>query len=330
MLSDYLDDWLERRRSHLRPTTVAGYRHSVRCYLRPHLGDLRLDELDRRAIETVYARLLTDGGADGGPLSPATVRQCHAILHRALEDALLDGILARNPARSARPPRLDPNTDEISDGFRAWTIEEGTRFLNHVDHDPDRTLWHLATGTGARRGELLGLRWRDVDLDASQVRIRRALSVVHGVPRLLGTKTSQARVISIGDSVVDALERRRDEQDHERRRAASWHDRWGLVLTAPDGEPRSPGAVTARFRRLVRTLPVPAIRFHDIRHSHATWLLALGVPMKVVSDRLGHATIAMTMDTYSHVLPAMDQDAAARLEALLQDASMLVSRWSYP
>lgn len=124
-------------------------------------------------------------------------------------------------------------------------------------------------------------------------------------------------MISIGDSVVDALERRRDEQDHERRRAASWHDRWGLVLTAPDGAPRSPGAVTARFRRLVRSLPVRTIRFHDIRHSHATWLLALGVPMKVLSDRLGHATIAMTMDIYSHILPAMDQDAATRLEALL-------------
>lgn len=318
-LGAYLEEWLLRRRSQLRPATVRNYRQTLRRYLVPQLGDLRLDELDRPTIERHYARLLAEGGRGGTPLSPRTIRLVHAVLRRALEDAVLDGLIDANPARSVRPPRHNPADVELDDDLRVWTAAQAATFLEYVDGHEWRNLWHLAIGTGARRGELLGLRWRDVDLAAAQVRIRRSLSVVDGVPRLLGTKTSRSRRLSIGASVVDALRRERAGQLARRQTATRWDDRWGLVFTDAAGGPVSPMAVTKEFHRLVREADVPAIRLHDVRHSNASILLEQGVPIKVISERLGHTTIAMTMDTYAHLLPAMDEDAAGRLEAALTE-----------
>lgn len=313
----YLDEWLERRRTLLRPSTHASYRQLIRCYLTPRIGERRLGDLDRRVLELLYADLLGSGGRGGGPLAPKTVRYCHAVLRRALEDAVLDGVLVDNPARQARPPRHDPADDELDDDLQVWTAEQAASFLAHVDDHPWRALWHLALGTGARRGELLGLRWQDVDLDAGEVGIRRALSVVDGTPRLLGTKTSRSRRVSIPGSITDALARHRDVQDRLRAGPTWCEDRWGLVFTDGRGGSIDPMQVTLAFRRLVRAAPVPVIRLHDLRHTHATLLLDTGVPIKVVSERLGHTTIAMTMDVYGHVLPARDADAAARLDDLL-------------
>ena len=316
-LGSYLDDWLERRRSRLRPTTHHSYRQLIRCYLQPMLGERSLPELDRRNLELAYARLLSSGGRAGKPLAPKTVQYCHGVLRRALEDAVLDGLLTTNPARLARPPRHHPDDEELDDELQVWTGQQAATFLAFVDDQPLRALWHLALGTGARRGELLGLRWIDVDLDDAQVRIRRSLSAIEGVPRLLGTKTSRSRTLSIGASVVDALRRHRTEQERRRAVAEVWHDRWGLVFTGANGDPIDPYRITMAFRELVRTAPVPVIRLHDLRHSNASLLLAAGVPIKVVSERLGHTTIAMTMDVYGHVLPAMDTDAANRLDDLI-------------
>jgi integrase len=316
-LGAYLDDWLERRRSQLRPTTHHSYRQLIRCYLRPNLGEVPLGELDRMTLERTYVALLRSGGRAGRPLAPKTVQYCHGVLRRALEDAVLDGFLADNPARTARPPKHAPDVDDLDDDLRVWSGEEAATFLGFVDDHRWRALWHLALGTGARRGELLGQRWVDVDLDAGQIRIRRSLSVIDGVPRLLGTKTSRSRRLSIASSVVDALARHRQEQARQRAAAESWDDRWGLVFTDPAGAPIDPYRVTVEFRDLVRRTSVPVIRLHDLRHTHATLLLAADVPIKVVSERLGHTTIAMTMDVYGHVLPAMDADAASRFDDLL-------------
>jgi integrase len=316
-LGSYLDDWLERRRPQLRPTTQHSYQQLIRCYLQPMLGEVQLRELDRRILERAYARLLASGGRSGRPLSTKTVQYCHGVLRRALEDAVLDGLLETNPARIARPPRRAPDDDEFDDDLQVWTGAQAADFLAFVDDDPLQALWHLALGTGARRGELLGLRWVDVDLDAGQIRIRRSLSVIERVPRLLGTKTSRSRSLSIGSSVVEALRRHRDHEQRRHAAADTWDNRWGLVFTGVQGEPIDPMQVTTAFRDLVRRAPVPVIRLHDLRHSHASLLLSVNVPIKVVSERLGHTTIAMTMDVYGHVLPAMDTDAATRLDDLL-------------
>jgi integrase len=232
---------------------------------------------------------------------------------------VLDGLLSTNPAASLRPPRHRPDIEELDDERELWAAADAARFLAFVDDHPWRALWHLAVGTGARRGELLGLRWREVDLEAGRVTICRALSVVDGVPRLLGTKTSGRRVVSIGASVVDALRRHGQQQRAQREAAAAWHDRWGLVFTEADGAPIDPLAVTKEFRRLVREAPVPVVRLHDVRHAHASILLGSGVSVPVVSRRLGHSTTATTLNVYSHVLPGMDDEAADRIEAALTD-----------
>ena len=308
-LADYLDEWLARRRTQLRPTTLRGYRQTINCYVRPWLGGSRLSELDRRGLERHYAMLLDRGGRAGRPLSPRTVQLTHAVLHRALKDALLDGLLERNPAELARTPRRDPYATEADESLHVWTAAQARRFLDLVADHPWRVLWHLALGTGARRGELLGLRWQDVDLDAARLTIRRSLSVVDGVPRLLATKTNRVRAVALGCSLVTELER------------ASALDRppgrWDLVVAHPDGAHEDPLDVSGEFRRLVRELDVPVIRVHDLRHTHASLLLEQGVPAKVVSERLGHTTIAMTMDIYAHLLPSMDREAAAQLDRIL-------------
>jgi integrase len=317
-LGPYLDEWLERQATQLRPTTLRSYRQVITAYLKPTLGDRALAELDRRELELLYARLLREGGRRGGPLSVRSVAYVHAVLRRALSHAVLDGLLSTNPAASLRPPRHRPDVEELAEERELWAAADAARFLAFVDDHPWRALWHLAVGTGARRGELLGLRWREVDLDAGHITISRGLSFVEGVPRLLGTKTSRRRVVSIGASVIDALRRHEEQQRAKREAATDWQDRWGLVFTQADGAPIDPLAVTKEFRALVRQAPVPVIRMHDIRHAHASILLGAGVPVPVVSRRLGHATVSMTLDVYSHVLPGMDAEAAAKIETALR------------
>lgn len=318
-LGPYLEEWLERQATQLRPTTLRSYRQVIGAYLLPHLGDHGLHELDRRGLELFYARLLREGGRGGGPLSVRSVAYVHAVLRRALSHAVLDGLLATNPAATLRAPRHRADVEEVADERELWTAADAARFLTFVDDHPWRALWHLAMGTGARRGELLGLRWREVDLAGRRVTICRGLSVVDGVPRLLGTKTARSREISIGSSVVEALERHRAQQDAQRDAAAAWHDRWGLVFTTEDGAPIDPLDVTKEFRRVVRQAPVPVVRLHDLRHTHASILLGSGVSVPAVSRRLGHTTTATTLSIYGHVLPGMDDQAAERIEAALAE-----------
>ena len=320
-LGDYLDEWLERRVTQLRPSSWRGYRNTIGAYLKPTLGAVPLSELDRRTIERLYTQLLRCGGRRGKPLSPKTVEHAHSVLRGALKDAVLDGLLAVNPAAHARRPQHDPRETEIDEDPQIWNVEQAAHFLDEVDDHPQRALWHLAVGTGARRGEMLGLRWCDVDLDARVIRICRSLSRVGGVTRLLGTKTSRNRTLSIGESVAAALIRERQAQEARRHAAGpAWRDEWGLVFTDGDGTPLDPMRVTREFRRLVRVLDVPVIRLHSLRHTHASLLLAQGAPMKLVSERLGHAKIAMTMDNYAHLLPTMDGEATANLDASLREA----------
>lgn len=323
LLGDYLSEWLERRRNQLRPATVSTYRFPIEAYIKPRLGDVRVSELNRRMLEGLYEALVACGGRNGKPLAIATIQICHTVLRGALKDAQLDGLTETNPAAHARTPKRDPSAREIEDRTPVWTVDEVAYFLEQVEGHPWRALWHLAVSTGARRGELLGLRWKDVDLPAEKVAFRRSLTVVDGIARLLGTKTARSRVLTIGTSVVNALRRRRDEQQRHRQAAADdWCDQWGLVFTEPDGAYLGANRVTQTFRRLVESVgDLPVIHLHILRHTHASLLLEQGTPIKLISNRLGHSSYSMTMDTYAHLMPAMDQDAADRLDAVLREAS---------
>lgn len=307
-LDAYLDEWLALLRTRVQPTTLRGYTDMANAYLRPRLGSLRVGELDVRRLNLHFAHLLTGGGRRGQPLAPKTVHYAHAILRQALGEAVRDGLLEHNVAERVTLPRLDPDAEPDVDGPRVWDAELAARFLRlsaaHALHD----LWRVALGTGMRRGELLGLRWEDVDLSVPQLRVRTCLVHVDGRFRLKSTKTGRGRVLHLDDDTAAAIAARPRSDD----------GRWPLVFTDPDGQPWRPQVVTDRWRHQWPALELPRITLHALRHCHACLLLDQGVPIKVVSERLGHSTIAMTMDIYAHVLPAQDRDASAAIGRALR------------
>lgn len=305
-LDAYLDEWFALQRTRVEPSTWESYDTVARAYLRPVLGPVPLDGLTVRALDLHYVRLLEAGGRRGKPLARRTVEYAHAVLRKALNDAVLAGLLDDNVAERATVPRLDPSGDGLPTRLPAWDEEETRRFLEQAAGHDLADLWRVALGTGMRRGELLGLRWPDVDLSVPQVTVVTALATTAAGPRLKTTKTGRSRTLFLDDDTAAALDRqpRRDGP-------------WPLVFTRPDGAPLAPAWVSDRWRWQWPGLDVPRIPLHGLRHTHATLLLAEGVPIKVVSQRLGHATIAMTMDTYAHVLPAQDRDAASAIAGVL-------------
>ena len=326
-VGEWLDQWVEGLR--LAPSTVASYRKNVRLHLKPRLGALQLQQLTGARISAAYRSMEADGRKDhkaGSGLSPRTVRYCHTILNSALADAVDQGLLSINPASKAKPPTV---TQAKAPEMHPWTGAQLGVFLTwgwstNPEHTPG---WHVMAYTGLRRGELLALRWRD--LDGASLSVRRSVSVVKvegaGKQLLEGpTKGKKARVVDLDSQTVDVLRK--------------WRlDRAGLSLQLVrddalifgnlEGGYSHPERFSARFvekqaqcRRKLATAP-PAIHLHDLRHTHATLLLQAGVPVKVVSERLGHATVMITLETYAHVMPGMQAEAAATFAALIGASS---------
>ena len=298
----YLDRWLTVLRTRVQPTTWRSYDAMARIYLRPHLGAVPLTDLTVAGLNLLFVDLLGSGGRRGGPLSRRTVKYAHAVLHKALADAVREGVLTDNVASHVTVPRIDPNRDPLDPVRQTWDAQQAQRFLALTAGQPLHDLWRVALGTGMRRGELLGLRWQDVDLDVPQLRVSTSLAFIDDEPYLKGTKTGHSRVLHLDDDTAAAIARQ------------PRHDTGlPLVFTTPAGTPWSPQVISDRWRSQWPGLPLPRARLHDLRHVHATLLLQQGVSIKVVSSRLGHRTIALTMDVYAHVLPAMDQDAAVAI-----------------
>jgi integrase len=307
-LDAYLDEWLALLRTRVQPTTLRSYTAMADAYLRPRLGPLRIGEIDVRRLNLHFAHLLTGGGRRGQPLARKTIHYTHAILSQALGEAVRDGVLEHNVASRVTLPRLDPDAEPNVDGLRVWDAEQAARFLRLRAAKPLGDLWRVALGTGMRRGELLGLRWQDVDLSVPQLRVRTSLAHVDGRFWLKSTKTGRGRVLHLDDDTAAAIAARSRAED----------GRWPLVFTNPAGEPWRPEMISDRWRRQWPALDLPQITLHALRHCHACLLLDQGVPIKVVSERLGHSTIAMTMDVYAHVLPAQDRDASAAIRRALR------------
>jgi integrase len=306
-LGAYLDEWLALQRTQLQPSTWVNYEATLRRYVRPHLGAVPLSALRPRDFTLLYVHTLEQGGCDGRPLSLRSVHNIHAILHKALGDAVMAGLLEANPSEHAAVPRVDPRFDDAPRRLRTWDTDQVAYFLRNPRDRELHDLWRVALGTGMRRGELLGLRWEDVDLDVPQRRVAAALTSAGGELRLKGTKTRRVRTLHLDDDTAAVVARQ------PRREPAPYP----LVFTRRDGSPWRPEDVTDRWRRQWPGLELPYIRLHDLRHTHATLLLHAGVPIKVVSERLGHSRVAMTLDVYAHVLPAMDREAAAVIGTLV-------------
>lgn len=306
-----VQEWLPAKRATIKETTFASYEMHVTKHIVPRIGGVPLLSVSAGHLNAFYADLLADGRRNGaGGLSPATVERIHATIHKALADAVRWGRLARNPADRADPPK--ESTAEMS----VWTPEQLGTFLDSVRTDRLFAAWLMAAMTGMRRGELLGLKWSDLDLEAGTVSVRQIRTVAKYRVVTFTPKTEKGRrTIALDPHTVAALRSYRVAQKEERvLLGPDYANSDDLVFTKPNGSAIHPERFSAWFTQRCRKSGLPRVRLHDVRHSYVTALLAEGVPLKVVSQRVGHASPMVTMTIYQHVLPGDDR-AAAALEA---------------
>jgi len=317
-LAEFTSDWLAAIEPTLRPATHYSYARNLRLHVLPYLGSTPLAGLDAGALNGLYAALLAGGRKDseGGGLSPRSVRYVHTIAHRLFKDAVRWGRLARNPADAADPPR---GTTSGSPDMVTWTAEELARFLDGARSiDRHWAAYLLLATTGMRRGEALGLRWSDLDLAACRAAIRQTVVTVNHEVHFGTPKTAKGRrTVTLDAVTIAGLREHRKAQAAERLlMGAGWRDH-DLVFARVDGSPLHPERFSRSFAERSRQLGLPKIRLHDLRHGWATMALAAGVHPKVVQERLGHASISITLDTYSHVSPALHGEAAETVAALV-------------
>ena len=322
-LTQFIEDqWLPVQATRVRPGTANLYQINWQR-VKPRLGHLPLRSIDPGKLQVLYADLLTGGGREGRPLGARSVQIVHAFLHRCLADAVRWELLGRNPADLVdRPTAPRPEIE-------SWVPDQVRAFLSFVADDRLAPLWRLVATTGLRRGELLGLRWIDVDLDGSRIAIRQSLVLVKGVPTISEPKTSNARR-SIDLDLETAVQLRKWKTRLAKEKLAApevWTES-GLVFVDELGNPLHPSTVTRTFSRLAASAGLPPIKLHGLRHSHATAMLAAGVSPKVAQERLGHFSVSLTLDTYSHTIAGMQSEAARQVASLLdgdQDGKSVLS-----
>lgn len=313
------DTWLPAIEHTIKPATFESYRRNVRLHIAGRqIGKRKLQEVKPADLNALYASLLK-GDDERRKLSNRSVTYVAAILHRALRDAVRWQLLVRNPADSADPPRATPPPQ-----MRTWSASELKKFLDTINDDRLAGAWWLLATTGMRRGEVMGLRWQDIDLDAGTLLINRTLITTDvqrkGEPGMtFGTpKTAKGRRrVALDPTTVTALRTHRARQLQERLAAGTAYDDGDLVVCREDGHPIHPKTLSYYFGQWVKRLGLPRIRLHDLRHTHATLALRAGVHPRVVQERLGHANVSITLDTYSHVDIQMQAEAAARVASLL-------------
>ncbi|MGI8631607.1 MAG: tyrosine-type recombinase/integrase [Solirubrobacterales bacterium] len=309
----YLRDWITLVEPRVKPSTHRSYSDIVAHRLVPHLGDVRLSELRPASIARCYAELRTSGRRDGkGGLSETSLEHTHRVLHSALEHATRSRLVARNVSNDVVKPRRG-HVD-----MKTWSPQQLRAFLDSTRSHRLHPLFLTAGTTAMRRGEVLGLRWEDVDLEAARLSVRRNRVAV-GYQVLEGTPKTRkgVRVIDLDPETVATLRAWRRHRLEERLAGGPTGVDSGLVFVREDGTGLHPHAVADAFERALAHSGVPAIRFHDLRHTWASLALQAGVSAKVVSERLGHASISITLDTYTHVLPAMQADTAAQVAGLI-------------
>jgi integrase len=313
-VSEYLERWLtDYAGMRVGAKTLERYAEIVRTHLAPALGHHPLPKLQPLHIQAYYSHALQLGRRDGrGGLSAQTVLHHHRVLREALQQALRWQLLARNPADAVEPPHARRREMEVFDHReveRLLDAARGTRLAVPV---------LLAVTTGLRRGELLGLRWQDVDLEASKLAVRQSLEHTKAGLAFKQPKTQKGRrAVTLPPMAVDALRRHKADQAKERLLLGPAYADHGLVLARADGRPANPEELTRAFKRLTKKAGVRGLSLHKLRHTHATLLLCANVHPKIVSERLGHATVGITLDTYSHVLPNLQEEAARKIDALL-------------
>jgi integrase len=317
-VGEWLDTWLEQyKKPSVRPATYNSYATIIRFHLRPSLGHIPLKDLRPDQVQRFYNDKREAG------LSPRTVRYLHTIIHAALKQALKNQLLTRNVSEATTRPGGKTRK------MRPLSLDELHQFLASVKDDPLFGAMFLEFGTGVRRGEILGLRWGDLDLDDGVFHVRQTLIRIRNHDAIEGDRKTRLifqepktepsrRTLPIPEEVIEALKRHKAQQAQERLLMGEVYEDHGLVFCQTNGRPIDPRNFTRHFERLLAQAGLPKIRFHDGRHTFATLMLELGESPKTVQTMLGHTKIATTLDIYSHVSLDLEKKAAARLNAVLR------------
>jgi len=304
----FLGRWLDDVKPTIRSRTFVSYEQTVRLHLKPTLGRTPLSKLRPQQIQALLNVKLVSG------LSPRSVGIIHAVLRAALGQAVQWDLVPRNVATLVQPPRA-PRAE-----ITPLTPEQARGFLDAIRGDRLEALYSVAVALGLRQGEILGLRWSDVDVEASTLRVAQALQRVNGRLEFVEPKSRRSRrTIPMPPTVARALRAHRSRQLEERIAVGPRWRESDLVFTTSIGTPLDSRNVTRRFQAALERAGLPRLRFHDLRHTAASLMLAQGVPARVVMETLGHSQISLTMNTYSHVVPALQREAADRMEAVLSN-----------
>jgi integrase len=309
-LGEYLDRWLsDAVRGTVRESTYSRDKYLVTNHVKPSIGRVKLKNLNARLLQSLYRERLDSG------LSGSTVQKIHHVLHKALTQAMRWELIPRNPADSVKAPTPTPKEMHPLSALEARQLLEAAR------GDRLEALYVLAIHTGMRRGELLALKWADVDLDLATVRVRRTLTRGEdGRGYVVGaaTKSGKGRHVRLTPSAVEALKRHRARQAKEKLKVGGLYRDQDLVFAGEGGNPINPSNLRNRsFKPLLERAGLPRITFHDLRHTCASLLFQRNVHPKFVQELLGHASVAITLDTYSHMLPGMGSEAADAIESAL-------------
>lgn len=313
-VEQFLNDWLENTQKHsVRPRTYERYEEIVRLHIIPVLGRHYLHKLTAQHIQAFYTQKINEG------LSAGTVASFHNVFHKALDTAVKWGLIARNTCELAAPPRRKKFET------RPLTLEQVRKLLEVTQGHRMEALFKLALATGMRRGELMGLKWQDIDFATNTLQIRRILSRIptkvegKGYTEAEPKTQKSRRSVIIAPFALEALKQHRIRQLEAKLKAGPLWQEHDYVFCTSIGTHLHPDRdILYELKDLLKLASLPEVRFHDLRHSAATLLLSQGVHPKVVQEILGHSNISMTMDVYSHVLPSMQQDAIDKLNRALQ------------
>jgi integrase len=311
-LAIFLREWLTLSASSVRPKTIDQYGQIVRQHIVPDLGMIKMKDLHARQIQALYSKKMESG------TSARTVLLIHAVLRRALNYALRSGMIGTNPVLAVIRPKSKRKEMKTLSDSQVRTL------LSFAEGDRFEVLFWLAVTTGLRQGELLGLKWSDVDWTGRRIGIQRQVQRLRGGLVFSEPKTAAGRrVIALGVLTIEKLRRHQNLQTEERQAAKHYWKENDMIFPSSTGTPMDPSNLYHNFKRMLKEAGLPDIRFHDLRHTAATLMLQQGTHPKIVQERLGHSDISMTLNTYSHVLPGMQDEAAGKLDELLTPINVI-------
>ena len=315
-LGIYLSNWLISVQSSLRPGTFYQYQMTCRKHIIPTLGDLRLNELHANRIQRLYIQKAQEGCGD------RTIKMIHSVLHSSLKMAVKQGMLGHNPTEAVTPPRYE------HEEMRFYDEAQANQMLFSAKGNRNEALYYLAVTTGLRQSELLGLKWSDLDWIKKTLTVQRQLRREHRNNDYFTIPKSKAgrRTIVLGEKAIEILHEHWDLQDQERRIAGGRWKENDLIFTSSIGTPMDQRNLYHTFREFIHSVGLPEIRFHDLRHTAASLMLNHGIAPIIVSKRLGHSKVSITLDIYGHLMSEMQSEAADLMDELITSVPIELHR----